>query len=68
MAKHKRPFTDSDLFKETMAVTAETVLSDFKYKDNVKTALPALPLWSVTINRRAEALSEDLDQQVFKAL
>lgn len=38
LAKHKKPFTDGDLFKEAMATTVQqTVFSNFKNKENIKT-------------------------------
>ena len=49
LAKHKKPFTDGDLFKEAMAVTAETVCSNFKNKEDIKAALHAVPLGPATV-------------------
>ena len=36
LAKHKKPFTDGDLIKEAMAITAETVFNDFKTKTTLE--------------------------------
>ncbi|KAL7378660.1 hypothetical protein ABVT39_017000 [Epinephelus coioides] len=68
LAKHKKPFTDGDLVKEAMAITAETVFSDFKNKEEIKTALRSVPLGPATLTRRIESLSEDMDRQVLKDL
>lgn len=38
-AKHKKPLTDGDLFKEALAITAETVFSNFKNRDDIKSTL-----------------------------
>lgn len=54
MAKHKKPFTDCDLFKEAMAVATET-------------ALHGVLLGPATV-KTIDSMSEDLDQQVFKGL
>uniref|UniRef100_A0A3Q3E7E7 SPIN-DOC-like zinc-finger domain-containing protein n=1 Tax=Labrus bergylta TaxID=56723 RepID=A0A3Q3E7E7_9LABR len=68
LAKDKKPFTDGDLFKEAMAITAETVFNDFKNKADIKNALCGLPLGPATVTRRVESLSEDVDRQVLKDL
>ncbi|KAL7397457.1 hypothetical protein ABVT39_022401 [Epinephelus coioides] len=68
LAKHKKPFTDGDLVKEAIAITAETVFSDFKNKEEIKTALRSVPLGPATLTRRIESLSEDMDRQVLKDL
>lgn len=64
LAKHKKPFTDGELFKEAMLSTAETIFHDFKNKDDIKSALRAVPLGPATVTRRVEALAQDLYQQV----
>ena len=68
MAKHKKPFTDGDLFKEAMTVTAETVCSNFKNLEDIKAAFRAVPLGPATVTRRVELLSENVGQQVLKDL
>ena len=68
LAKHKKPFTDGELIKEAMAITAETVFNDFKNKDDIRTALRGVPLGPATVTRRVELLSEDVDRQVLKDL
>lgn len=62
LAKHKKPFTDGELIKETMAVTADTVCNHFQNKDDIKTELSSVPLGPATLTRRAESLSEDVDR------
>lgn len=64
LAKHKKPFTDGDLFKEAMAITAETVFNDFKNKNGITTAIHNIPLGPATVTRRVESLSEDVDRLV----
>ena len=68
LAKHKRPFTDGDLFKELLTVTAETVCSHFKNLEDIKAAFRAVPLGPATVTRRVELLSENVGQQVLKDL
>ena len=68
LAKHKKPFTDGDLIKEAMAITAETVFNNFKNKNDIRTALRGVPLGPATVTRRVESLSEDVDRQVLKDL
>lgn len=68
LAKHKKPFTDGELVKEAIAITAETVFSDFKNKEEIKTALRGVPLGPATVTRRVESLSEDVDRQVLTDL
>lgn len=65
LAKHREPFTDGDLLKETMAITSETVGGNIK---NLKAAIHAVPLCPATVTRRVELLSEEVDQQVLKDL
>ncbi len=67
-AKNKKPFTDGELFKEAMAITAETIFKDFKNKDDIKASLRAVPLGPASVARRVESLSEDVDRQVLKDL
>lgn len=40
LAKNKKPFIDNELFKEAMAITAETIFKDFKNKDEIKKCTP----------------------------
>ena len=68
LSKHKKPFTDGDLFKEAMAITAETVFNGFKNKDDIKTALRSVQLGPNTVARRVEEMSGDVDRQVLKDL
>lgn len=68
LAKHKKPFTDGELFKEAMAVTADTLFADLKNKEDIKARIKSVPLGAPTVARRVEALSEDISQQVFKDL
>lgn len=65
---HKKPFTDGELFKEAMAVTADTLFADLKNKEDIKARIKSVPLGAPTVARRVEALSEDISQQVFKDL
>ena len=68
LAKHKKPFTDGDLFKEAMTVTAETVCSNFKNLEDIIAAFSAVPLGPATGTRRVELLSENVCQPVLKDL
>ncbi|KAG2459918.1 GTD2B protein, partial [Polypterus senegalus] len=68
LAKNKKPFTDGELFKEAMAITAETIFKDFKNKDDIKASLRSVPLGPASVARRVESLSEDVDRQVLKDL
>ncbi len=43
LAKNKKPFTDGELFKEAVAITAETIFKDFKNKDEIQNALRGVP-------------------------
>lgn len=68
LAKNKKTFTDGELFKEAMAITAETIFKDFKNKDDIKASLRAVPLSPASLARRVASLSEDVDRQVLKDL
>lgn len=68
LAKNKKPFTDGELFKEAMTITAKTFFNDFKNKDEIKAAIKSFPLGPATVTRRVESLSEDVDRQVLKDL
>ncbi|KAL2097960.1 hypothetical protein ACEWY4_007167 [Coilia grayii] len=68
LVKHKKPFTDGELYKEAMAVTAKTVCSNFKNSEEINAAFGAVPLGPATVTRRVELLSEDVNQQVLKDL
>lgn len=54
LAKHKKPFTNGELFKEAMAITAEIVLIELKSKNDIKTQLCAVPLYLATVTRRVK--------------
>ncbi len=60
LAKNKKPFTDGELFKEAMTITAETIFKDFKNKDEIKNALRSVPLGPASVTRRVKSLSEDV--------
>lgn len=68
LAKNKKPFTDGELFKEAMTITAETIFKDFKNKDEIKNALRSVPLGPASVTRRVKSLSEDVHRQVLKDL
>ena len=54
------------LIKETMSIVANTVCR--QHKDDIKAALSSVPLGPVTVTRRVESLSGDVDQQVLRDL
>ncbi len=54
LAINKKPFTDGELFKEAMAITAETIFKDFKNKDEIKNALCGLLLGPASVTRRVK--------------
>uniref|UniRef100_A0A3Q1F6E5 SPIN-DOC-like zinc-finger domain-containing protein n=1 Tax=Acanthochromis polyacanthus TaxID=80966 RepID=A0A3Q1F6E5_9TELE len=55
LAKHKKPFTDEELFKEAMS-------------DVIKDGIDSVPLGPTTVARRIESLSEDVSQQLISDL
>uniref|UniRef100_A0A3Q1GPL9 SPIN-DOC-like zinc-finger domain-containing protein n=1 Tax=Acanthochromis polyacanthus TaxID=80966 RepID=A0A3Q1GPL9_9TELE len=57
LAKHKKPFTDEELFKEAMSAT-----------DVIKDGIDSVPLGPTTVARRIESLSEDVSQQLISDL
>lgn len=68
LAQHKKPFTDGELVKQAMAVTAETLFAGFKNRDEIAAALSRVPLGPPTVTRRIEALSSNVDKQVLEDL
>lgn len=68
LAKHKKPFTDGELIKEAMSVTADTLFADFKNKEDISAKIKSVPLGAPTVARRVESLSEDVSLQVLKDL
>ncbi|XP_078146649.1 uncharacterized protein LOC144537840 [Centroberyx gerrardi] len=55
LAKRKKPFTDGELIKEAMAITADTLFEGFKNKHEIAAALSRVPLGPPTVTRRVEA-------------
>jgi len=68
LAKQKKPFTDGDLFKVAMAITAEMVFNSFINKDDIKTVHRSVQLGPNIVARRVEKMSGDVTQQVLKDL
>uniref|UniRef100_A0A8C1NJA8 Uncharacterized protein n=1 Tax=Cyprinus carpio TaxID=7962 RepID=A0A8C1NJA8_CYPCA len=68
LAKHKKPFTDGELYKEAMVAAADTLFKDLKNKEDITNAIESVPLGPATVARRVELLSEDVNQQVLKDL
>lgn len=68
LAQHKKPFTDGELVKQAMTVTADTLFAGFKNKDEIAAAVSRVPLGPPTVTRRIEELSSDVDRQVLEDL
>ncbi|KAJ8349021.1 hypothetical protein SKAU_G00276100 [Synaphobranchus kaupii] len=68
LAQHKKPFTDGELLKQAMTVTADTLFAGFKNKDEIAAAVSRVPLGPPTVTRRFEELSSDVDRQVLEDL
>uniref|UniRef100_A0A8C1R9U2 HAT C-terminal dimerisation domain-containing protein n=1 Tax=Cyprinus carpio TaxID=7962 RepID=A0A8C1R9U2_CYPCA len=68
LAKHKKPFTNGELYKEAMVVAADALFKDLKNKEDITNAIKSVPLGPATVARRVELLSEDVNQQVLKDL
>ncbi|KAM3860423.1 SCAN domain-containing protein 3-like [Diretmus argenteus] len=68
LAQHKKPFTDGELVKQAMTVTADTLFAGYKNKDEIAAAVSRVPLGPPTVTRRFEELSRDVDKQVLEDL
>uniref|UniRef100_A0A3B1KBC7 DUF4371 domain-containing protein n=1 Tax=Astyanax mexicanus TaxID=7994 RepID=A0A3B1KBC7_ASTMX len=68
LAKHKKTFTDGELFKEAMLFASDSLFRDFKNKDEIRTAISNMSLGPATVVRRVELLSEDISKQVLSDL
>ena len=63
LEKHKKPFTDSEIVKEFMPETVETLLDD-KMKSEIKEEINKIPLSDSSSMRRTELLACDLMSQL----
>ena len=67
IGKHKKPFTDSEIVKERMLETVETLLDD-KMKSETKEKINKVPLSDSTSMRRTELLAYDVMSQLNEGL
>ena len=67
LGKHKKPFTDSEIVKECMLETVETLFDD-KMKSEIKEKIKKIPLSDSTSMRRTEILAYDLMSQLDEGL
>ena len=63
LAKHMKPFTDSEVVKECMIDVMDTLLEG-KEKDEMKTKIQQIPLSDSTACRRTEMLADDVAKQL----
>ena len=62
---HRKPFTDSEIVKECMLGTVETLFDD-KIKSEIKEKINKIPLSDSTSTRRTELLANDFMSQLDK--
>ena len=67
LGKHKKPFTDSEIVKEFMLKTVETLFDD-KMKSEIKEKINKIPLFHSTSMRRTELFAYDLMSQLDEGL
>ena len=67
LGKHKKPFTDSEVVKECMLETVETLFDD-KMKSKIKDKIKKIPLFDSTSMSRTELLAYDLMSQLDEGL
>lgn len=64
IAKAKKPATEGEFFKKTLADCANSLFSEFKNKDSITRQISKLQLSDSTVTRRVEAISDDLLSQL----
>ncbi|KAL3279120.1 hypothetical protein HHI36_016634 [Cryptolaemus montrouzieri] len=60
LAKHKKPFEDGSVVKETFIEAGETLFGDFKNKTEIMSAIRELQLFRPTVTSRIEVMSQDM--------
>ena len=67
MGKHKKPFTDSEIVKECMLETVETLFRD-KIKSEIKEKINKIPFSDSSSMKRTELLAYDVMSQLDEGL
>ena len=67
LAKHNKPFTDSEVFKEMMVTVLEELASD-KSTDSIIASVKQMPLSTRSANRRIEVLSDAVQGVIIHSL
>ncbi|XP_061597630.1 protein FAM200A-like [Cololabis saira] len=67
LARHNRPFTDAEIFKEVMVAVLEELATD-KSMDGVIASVKQVPLSARSATRRIDALSDAVHGVIFSGL
>ncbi|KAJ1117630.1 hypothetical protein NDU88_005827 [Pleurodeles waltl] len=68
LAKHKKPFTEAELVKKCFLSAAEILFENYSNKSSILKEIGALQLSDSTCARRIEAMGENIQEQVIKAV
>ncbi|KAJ1190442.1 hypothetical protein NDU88_007180 [Pleurodeles waltl] len=68
LAKHKKPFTEAELVKTCFLSAAEILFENYSNKSSILKEIGALQLSDSTCARRIEAMGENIQEQVIKAV
>ncbi|KAJ1131534.1 hypothetical protein NDU88_009870 [Pleurodeles waltl] len=68
LAKHKKPFTEAELVKKCFLSAAEILFENYSNKSSILKEIGALQLSDSTCALRIEAMGENVQEQVIKAV
>ncbi|KAJ1114244.1 hypothetical protein NDU88_002483 [Pleurodeles waltl] len=68
LAKHKKPFTEAELVKKCFLSAAEILFENYSNKSSILKEIGALQLSDSTCAHRIEAMGENIQEQVIKAV
>lgn len=64
LAKHKKPFSDGEIFKVGFLVAADALFENFKNKEEIINAIQSMQLSKNAVAKRLEVLANDMHLQL----